>query len=332
MDMGSQKMEIDTIAIAPNWVGDTVMAIPALETIRYHRKEKFAILAKENLAPIIPGKVYTKVELLKNLNIKEVFIFPLSFKSAILANKLKPKVTVGFKYDFRSILLTHPVEIPYTEKIHHSKLYFELLKARKIPVPEKIPDPQIHISNIYKKKAYKSLRAAKIDPETDKIIGIFPGASFGSSKRWGITNYARLINKLRKLLPTFKIIILTGLKDLNIAVDTYILTGKKAPVIGANLNLGELSAVIEKLTLYIGNDTGPSHIAAALGIKTITLFGPTSPKRFKPLGKNSFDFYKNIWCSPCYHKICPLIHKNCLRSITDDEIIEKALSILQAAS
>ena len=105
-------------------------------------------------------------------------------------------------------------------------------------------------------------------------------------------------------------------------------SGKIHPVIGPDLDLAALAAVLAQLDLLVTNDSGPMHLAAALGVRCVALFGPTDPRRTAPAGEGHAIVYRDLWCSPCFRRRCPLLHHGCLDGITVDAVAGEAEGIL----
>ena len=154
-------------------------------------------------------------------------------------------------------------------------------------------------------------------------IGLFAGAEFGPSKRWPWQRFAELSRDLRRQQPASRQIILAGPKELWVAVRIHEESGKIHPVVGADLDLGQLAAVMAQLDLLVTNDSGPMHLAAAVGTPCVALFGPTDPTRTAPAGLGHEVLYTGRWCSPCFRRRCPLLHHRCLREI-DVEVAARA--------
>jgi ADP-heptose:LPS heptosyltransferase len=107
-------------------------------------------------------------------------------------------------------------------------------------------------------------------------------------------------------------------------------SGKPHPVVGPDLDLAELAGALAHLDLLVTNDSGPMHLAAALGVPTVALFGPTDPRRTAPAGDGHEVLWRDLWCSPCFRRRCPLVHHGCLRGIPVDGVADAAEGILGA--
>jgi heptosyltransferase-2 len=121
-----------------------------------------------------------------------------------------------------------------------------------------------------------------------------------------------------------RVVILVGAKEVWLGVRIFEESGKIHPVLGPDLDLGGLAGVLAHLDLLVTNDSGPMHLAAALGARTVALFGPTDPRRTAPAGEPHTVLYRDLWCSPCFRRHCPLLHHGCLRGIGVGEVAAAA--------
>ena len=107
-------------------------------------------------------------------------------------------------------------------------------------------------------------------------------------------------------------------------------TGKIHPVVGPDLDLAGLAAVLDQLDLLVTNDSGPMHLAAGLGVACVALFGPTDPTRTRPVGPEHQVLYTDRWCSPCFRKRCPLIHHRCMRDLSVEQVVDSSIRLLDS--
>lgn len=167
--------------------------------------------------------------------------------------------------------------------------------------------------------------------EADRLVGLAPGGgrnvkSYMPTRRWPIQNFVHLAKKL--LENNCKVVLLGGPDEKDLAES--ILSECPSCMDALNLSYGEMASVLRRCQLYIGNDSGPLHIADAMGTTTLSLYGPTDPRVQAPLGEKSNIFFKHVECSPCYRDgdFPKCDHMTCLNSIAPEEVWEKARSIL----
>ena len=172
--------------------------------------------------------------------------------------------------------------------------------------------------------AENKIKELMANVDTDKpVIAVHTGSS-NPAKMWPSHNYAALIEKIKTELNCE--IAVLGSEDEKLTAEAIIdISGIKAHDFAGKFDLKELAAFISKCDLFIGNDTGPMHMAAALGVPVIAIFGRNipgvSPRRWGPWGKNNVVFHENPGCDPCYDSKCPYEYK-CLKAVTVDAVFE----------
>jgi heptosyltransferase-2 len=336
-----------TLIVAPSWVGDTVLALPTIEALAASGRS-LTVLAKANLLPLlrlVPAVRQTlerqqveadTVARLRSEAFDESVILPNSFRSAWLPFRAGVPRRWGYrgrlpKWSFRSPLLAPGVAQPRLKGRHQAEDYRELLVAMDVPCPGDW-QPRIHLSRESRTAGQALLERAHLDAVKGPVIGLFPGAEFGRSKRWPWQRFAELAHKLRRERPEVQQVLIAGPKEVWLTVRVHEESGKIHPVVGPDLDLGRLAAVLHHLDLMITNDSGPMHLAAALGVPCVALFGPTDPQRTRPYGEQHRLHYTDRWCSPCFRRSCPLIHNRCLKEIEVSEVATAALALLGQTS
>jgi heptosyltransferase-2 len=198
-----------------------------------------------------------------------------------------------------------------------------------VPLPESWT-PSLTLDPAVRRRGAERLERARLDAAAP-LVGLFPGAEFGPSKRWPWRRFAELATALRRARPDLRQVILGGPQEVWVGVRIHEESGKIHPLVGPDLDLGGLAAVLSHLDVLITNDSGPMHLAAALGVPCVALFGPTDPERTAPSGPGHRILYTDRWCSPCFRRRCPLLHHKCLRDIGVETVVEEAMGVLDAA-
>lgn len=332
-----------TVAIMPNWVGDTVLALPVLEALG-RAGRSVSTLGRPNLRPLLDGQPgiadyldrpssnTETIHLLRRAGFEEAVILPNSYRSAWLVHRAGIPRRWGYggwspEQLLRRAILAPAVPDRRSKDRHQVEDYSGLLTAMGIDHPDPWK-PRLHLSPEQTEGGRSLLARSRLDPDRAPLIGLFAGAEFGPSKRWPWRRFADLSRRLRKDSPGSSQIILAGPKETWIAVRIHEESGKIHPVVGPDLDLGQLATVLAKLDLLITNDSGPMHMAAALDVPCLTLFGPTDPRRTAPVGESHQVLYTDRWCSPCFRRRCPLLHQRCMRDITVDLVADRALGML----
>lgn len=338
--MSSQQIIFDQkpkqiLVRMPNWLGDFVMATPILTDLRHHWPEaKITAVCQGVLSTLLQGDkdVDHIITMQKNKglwhrlrrdeNLTEKYDLGLlltnSFSSAYHFWRSNVKITVGYADHFRSLLMTHPISYPKTkEKQHLVITYKQLLTSLGIPLSQTLP--RLYISEEEKRKATEFLMSHGMT-FSDTLIGINPGAAYGPAKCWPKEKFKDLIRKLLDY-PHLKIAVFGDsgqVKVLDEICANY--PTDRVFNLGGKTNLRELIALIEQCRLFLTNDSGPMHVASALGVPLIALFGSTSDIKTGPY-RGGNVIHKRLACSPCYKRNCP-IDFQCMKSITTEEVYE----------
>ena len=266
----------------------------------------------------------------------EAVILPNSFRSAWLTWRARIPKRWGyrgrpFNWSFRWPLLKPGVRRPRVKGRHQTEDFRELLAAMEVAQPASWT-PRLQLPPAAIEKGRALLTRANLEAGSRPLIGLFPGAEFGPSKRWPWKRFVALSRALRRRWPESRQLIVAGPKEIWLAVRIYEETGKIHPVIGPDLDLGQLTAVLGRLDLLVTNDSGPMHLAAALGVPCVALFGPTDPERTGPTGDGHRVLYTDRWCSPCFRRRCPLLHHRCLKDHQAEAVEDVCREILEGSS
>ncbi|NOX97230.1 MAG: lipopolysaccharide heptosyltransferase II [Nitrospirae bacterium] len=343
------------IVRVPNWIGDAVLSTPALHLLgQKFPDSRIVVLAKEWVAPVFEAnpdvrEIYVMKEgesrrglagRLKAAKFDLGVLFPNSFSSAFLFRLAGIPRRVGYATDGRSFLLTQRIKRPSRFREEHQVDYYKKLVEAIIGNGQ--DDRQMLFAGFLdnekdkrlvwvitkdeEKRAKKLLRKAKVPPDA-KLIGLSPGAAFGPAKRWFPDRFAKLGEELQKRYQA-KIILFgsSGEKEITDSIEARM----DSP--GLNLagqtTLRELGALISRCFLFITNDTGTMHLAAAVKTPLVAIFGSTDPVRTCPLGEKSIVLRKATPCSPCLKKECKRKDYLCMDKITVEDVLRGCQKIL----
>jgi len=328
---------IRTLVVSPNWVGDTIMALPVLDALAASGRF-VTVLAKPHLAPLLElspsvGRVIERggsddetVEAVHRAACQEAVLLPSSFRAAWLAWRGAVPHRWGYRGNWRSLLLTAPVPRPTPQKRLQIEDYRELLDALGVAPPTTWV-PRLEIDDRRRESAARRLERAQLTGD-GPLVGFFPGAEFGPSKRWPWRRFAEAINRLRERRPDLRQAIIVGPNEVWLGVRIHEESGRLHPLVGPDLDLAELAAVLSSFDALVTNDSGPMHLAAAVGVPCIALFGPTDPERTAPAGPGHQVISRDRWCAPCFRRRCPLLHHRCLRDIGVDDVVERVEKVV----
>lgn len=306
----------------PNWLGDALMATPVYYNLC--QKEKiylFGLSPIVNLFKFFPNAeilYYERGNIKKNLEILKPFkkeiglLLTNSFSSAWLFFRAGIQERWGYAKDFRSFLLTRAIKPP-RQKIHQRDYYLYLLKALGLPYEYK--DLLLPLDEKIVEMAKAFLKELKDKP----FVIIAPGAAYGPAKMWPKEYYKKLASNLVK--KGFTVIVVGSLKEKE--VGDFIKDGKKEIYnFCGKTNLNEVAGIFSLAKAVISNDSGLMHLAAALKVPQIAIFGSTDPEKTGPLNKKAIVLKANLSCSPCFKRTCKYEHYNCLKSISPKEVLE----------
>lgn len=250
-------------------------------------------------------------------------LLPNSFSSAWWFWRGRVKTRIGFATDKRSLLLTKALPFPEERGKEHLVLtYKRLLTPLGIPLSETAPC--LYVTDTEKEAAIELLRQHKI-PQGAIVVGINPGAAYGSAKCWLPDRFRAVIEKLIQRPNTY-VVCFSDQAGASLVHDICKNLPPRVVNLAAATNLRELMALIEQCTVFLTNDSGPMHIAAALKTPLVALFGSTNAVATGPYGGGKV-IHKHVECSPCYRRICPIDFR-CMKQIEVDEVYAALVSQL----
>ncbi len=331
-----------------NWVGDAILTIPTLKAVRECFPSAEITLAVrpwvgelfESLSEIDHVQIYDRVSTHRGWRGRSKFIaevkshrfdlailLPNSFEAAYLAWRAGIRERIGFATDGRGFLLTKAAAIHRTIfKQHQCFYYLEMLRQTgfisQLP-PIKCID--LPVSNTRMELARQLLKGRGVKPE-GPIIGLNPGAFFGSAKRWLPDRYAAVADGVIDALGGD--VLIFGAANERLTAQTIGRAMRHVPkIFSGETTLAELAALLKCCSLVITNDSGPMHMATAVGTRTLAIFGSTDEIVTAPLGPNARVLTKRVSCSPCLLRECPLDHR-CMTRISVEEVLAAALEML----
>jgi heptosyltransferase-2 len=326
---------------ATNWIGDAIMSLPALRAIRRRFPDAdITVCARPWVSALYEGersidKVMvlegaagardwkSKLDLVRRLrrgNFDLAILFPNSFESAAVVRLAGMKRIIGYARDGRSFLLTEAIKAPEPGEIavHERFYYLELL--RRAGLIEKIPEvPEIRLDAINELRARGEKRFETFDFKLP-AIGVSPGAAYGSAKRWLPARFAESAARLAAELGA-------SVAVFGSAAEKALCEEVARAVNGRNFagatTLREFIEMTAACRVFLTNDSGAMHIASALGVPSVTVFGPTDETATGPLGPAARLVREPVDCAPCLLRECPIDHR-CMTRVTADRVVQVA--------
>jgi len=331
-----------------NWIGDVVMTLPALTAIRMTWPgARLFVLAKPWVADLyrrssdvdevilfeepgchagLKGKQRLAAELRQH-RFDCAILLQNAIEAAIIARLAGIPLRAGYNTDGRGFLLTHSVgRTSAILGVHQIDYYLEMVRALGcLPAGLSVQlRPGVDDAGVSEKIFDESgIQAGH------PLIGLAPGAAFGPAKKWFPARFAAVLDRL--IDDTGAQAILFG-SDGDRDSTSEVLRSARHPLIdiAGRTTLAEAIALISRCNLFISNDTGLMHIAGALGIPTVAIFGSTNPKTTSPMGESSIVIHKDVSCSPCLKPVCATDFR-CMDLIGVDEVYRAARGLMRGA-
>lgn len=331
------------LVLAPNWLGDAVMALPALADLRRHFAGARCVVAARasvaDLFRLVPGvdEVVTfgwngrllrrtaladDITRLRAVGAGVAVLFPNSFASAWLVRQAAVPRRWGFASDLRRLLLTGAVRRP-RGLIHQGEYYQALVRGMGIttgPLEPVLSAPREAVDEV------RALLAARGWDGHRPLVTLAPGAAYGTAKQWIPAHVMRLVADLVEQRGATCVLV-GGRGD---AATTAAVRAGVAPAASAHVidlagatSLAALAAVLALSQTCVANDSGAMHLAAAVGTPVVATFGPTIEQATRPLtrgGGRAAVLTEPVWCRPCMLRECPTDHR-CMTRLSPARVL-----------
>ncbi len=332
-----------------NWVGDAAMSIPALRELRHLLPHAhIRLVGRSGTAGL-----FTETNFIDELSVSDrsdwlslgneiaewksgrfdlAILFPNSFQVALIAALARVPVRLGYAAQGRGFLLSHPLRLPEWCGSRHEVFYYlnvvselERLLSGTSQIMEREPDVSLQVSDERQIEASEVLRRMGArDGHT--LVALCPGSINSRAKRWPAERYAALADRLIDELDAEVVLIGSpGERDVSVQVASYM---RGHPIIATGTtDLSSATAMLSLVDLLVTNDTGPAHIASALGRPTLVIFGPTNPLTTPPFSSAAEIIRRPPVCAPCMLRDCPIDHR-CMTAISPDDVFQRAAALL----
>lgn len=330
-----------------NWLGDLVMSLPALRAIRRtYPGAHLAVLVKRELASffdgarwideVIPYAVgrglsgfFDRRRIVGEIRSRQFdlgVLFPNSFESALWLTMAGVRRRAGFIADARGAMLTLKATPPAESNSGHQSNYW-LSMLRAIGVADgRADDFVLDVHPPHRERMREWLAPSRKRPGRP-LYAIAPAAAYGPAKEWPADSYSALIDLLARRDDAE--VVLVGAPSERAKCEEVAASAKSGAIIAAgHTNIGELIALLSLCDRFLGNDSGCMHLAGALGIPTVAIFGSTNPVRTGPMGAKTRVIYRKLECSPCLARTCRFGHYRCLTQIEPAELADAIESLL----
>ncbi len=331
------------LVLAPNWLGDAVMATPFLLALRSRLPDlDIHLLCRSYVSP-----VYRRCSAVDNMVVYErtdgisgalgairkgvsregrdiCFVLPRSFSSALVAFLSGAGRRIGYGGDLRGLLLSDALPKDSYWKGHLTDVYLRLIE--RMGGVDQLDPPMPVVVPPYNWQE----QVEKLDLEKGYVV-ISPGAEYGPAKIWPHESYAGLLSRIAA--ETGRSIVVVGSEGDRPSGARII---EEAGIDGHNLagmcDVEGLLCILRGSSLVIGNDSGPVHLSAAMGRPTVTIFGSTSPEWTAPKGMSTAIVRAGLDCSPCFERECPQGEARCMLDIDPELVFDTAHRLLREES
>lgn len=335
---------------APNWLGDAVMSLPALRALRLRfPSAHIAVHARSSVADLYAREGFAGEVLLCHArpqlwdwrgrrqaarelaarNFDAAVLLPNSLDSALLVWMARIPRRIGYRRDLRGPLLTDPVPPPRRGEIppHQQHYYLELVK--RAGLAGQSPANGVILLDRVEEARQAGLRRWSERRVESPVIALSPGAAFGGAKRWPAERFAEAAARLAKVTG-WTVAIFGSARERSLG-ETVARMAAERGVRVVNLagatSLNEFIELAAACRLFLTNDSGAMHIASALGVPTVAVFGATDPEATGPAGPVARVVREPVACSPCLLRECPIDHR-CMRAVSAERVAQSALELI----
>lgn len=349
---------MSTVVIAPNWLGDAVMALPAIADLRRGREDSpVTVAARPSVAglfDLVPGidrvvrlsspsdgggwhRLRDDAERLRRLGARRAILLPNSARTALAAWRAGIPERCGFRRDLRGVFLTRAVARP-SGRVHQVDYYRRLVSALGAAGGPR--EPGLDVAAEVGAEGAALLENAGWDGRS-RLIGVAPGAAFGGAKRWPETRFAHVLAALAAEADLTGVLV-GSQADAPAACAVAQEAGKIGGAAGSRhlidltgrTDLRQLAGVVAHCSAFLSNDSGAMHLAAALAVPVVAIFGPTDERVTAPLGRQVGGLPRPVkilvgeaFCRPCGLRECPIDHR-CMTRVGVDAVVAAVKEVL----
>jgi len=335
-----------TLVIGPSWVGDMVMAQALFQAIQqqypqtaievlapqwsHALTQRMPEISRSMVMPFKHGELNLKArwQLAKQLraqHYQRAFVLPNSFKSALIPFWAKIPQRIGYQREGRRLLLNKSYKLDKQRFALMIQRYLALVFAHQDFCYQSFK-PKLVVNP---KNLVDALRQYQLPtPPHKSLLIICPGAEFGASKRWPAHYYAQLAN--RYLKKNWHVWIMGSAKDSEVAAAIQADTQDQCADLTGKTTLAEAIDLMSLANLVISNDSGLMHIAAALSRPLVAIYGSTDPNFTPPLNTNVQILKEAVPCSPCFKRVCPLKHHQCMTLLSVQRVFDASQQLVTA--
>ena len=333
------------LVIAPNWIGDCVMAQPLLAKLKKkYPNQAIDVLAPRWVAPVLRAMVevdtvletpfkhgalqlrerWRYAQILRQRGYSAAYVLPNTIKFALLPWLAGIKKRIGYKGESRYGL----INVMHHDDVSAPRAMVPFYAALASPPTANAPSQFVRpVLSITKEQINEVLGRLDLSGK-NKLIAFAPGAEFGNAKRWPAMHFAQLADTILQLYPDTQIVLLGSVKD-NAVCDEIKVACPSVHQLSGKTSLDQAITLIAGASAVVSNDSGLLHIASALNRPLIALYGPTDPDHAPPFSDIAHSLSLRLACAPCKQRECPLGHQDCMQKLSSEMVWKPLQSILQ---
>jgi heptosyltransferase-2 len=330
----------------PNWLGDAVLALPAMEALRTHFAEASLTIAapagvaalfgeetgvRPDAIVVLPAAHREAIRTLRTGQFDVGVLFPNSFRSAWMFYRAGIKERWGIARSLRGFLLTRRSRID-TKTTHHADYYRAVVRGFGLECGDQ--PPRMVPSAASQASARTLLTRARVSDDA-RLVGVAPGAAYGQAKQWPPKRMAEVIARLVREQDATCVLVGAGHDRLAAReIESWLRlnapdTQPRVLDFVGRTDLGSLVGLAAMCRVFLSNDSGAMHVAAAVGTPIVAMFGPTDERATRPLGVADV-LTADVFCRPCHLRDCPIDHR-CMKRIEVSTAFEAASRYLAPA-
>ena len=324
------------LVVGPAWIGDMVMAQSLFITLKQRIPDaEIDVLAPAWSKPLLARIPEVKSSISMPLGHGEfgfgarrrlgrllrgrydqAIVLPRSWKSALVPFFAGIPKRTGYRGEWRYGLINDRRVLDEDKLTQTVQRFVALgLEGDAPSPPADIPKPYLQVDKYNQTMLLNNLALNRTPP----IVALMPGAEYGPAKRWPVERYGELAKKV--LASGKQVWVFGSVHEQSMGEEITHIAGKRVVNLCGSTRLEDVVDLLALAESAVTNDSGLMHIAAAVGIKTVAIFGSSTPDYTPPLSDNADVVYLRLECSPCFKRECPLKHLNCLNNITVDEVL-----------
>lgn len=325
------------LVMGPSWVGDMVLAQSLFKQLKSDQPDcEITVAAPAWTLPLLErmpevahaialpfkhgdlalGERFKLGRELAKQGFTQAILLTNSLKSAILPWAARIPIRTGFKGEMRYGLVNDMRQLDKTVLKKTVERFVALGLQKNTKLPEQLPQPVLLANH----ELAQSLLAKFDIPQTQQsVLGLCPGAEYGEAKRWPAEYYAEVAT--HALNQGWQVWLFGSEKDKQVTATIQHFTQQRCVDLAGSTKLGEAIDLMSLCHTVISNDSGLMHVAAALDKKLIAVYGSSDPKHTPPMHPQAVIEYLALECSPCFERICPLGHLNCLKQMLPERMI-----------